>query len=158
MEFQLQMVKLLFQKKKTFLSLCWGWFSLWALTWEFYFSIYQHRLLAQLTCAPPLPSSACLHNFPQHIEKLPAFSETQCLPSECRCSSKLGGQGTKEEMHYIYRCSVECVAWRITCNKWKHREESEQEREREGDKVSEGGVKKKKIEECAHHLQICCVK
>lgn len=46
--------------------------------------------------------------FSQHIEKPLTFSEIQCLQNECRRYSKPGGQGTKEEMHYIHD-----IAWSV---------------------------------------------
>lgn len=84
--------------------------------------------------------------FSQHIEEPQPFWEIPGLRNECLRFSKLGGQGTKEEMHYIYQQREPRVS---------HGELPAINESRAG----EGEINERvKIEERANCLQICCVK
>lgn len=72
-----------------------------------------HRPLRPIN---PNPRPARLHNFSRHIEEPPAsFRDTLFGGMNADAALKLGGHGTKEEMHYIRPIyGADCVAWRIT--------------------------------------------
>ena len=122
---------------------CWRWLLRGLLTWGFYFSIYQQSRVTPINPYPaPLPASQFLPS--STLRKLLAFfffffyQRYSSLQNECRCSSKIGGQGDKRRKCITFTDTPRSVL----CGELPTTNESAGRRG--GDKVSGHKKKKKK--------------